>query len=418
MNFLYMSFSAGCIVLFTVLLRTLFKKKLPIELFCGLWWLAMLRALVPFSIPSVYSVYNAKIGIEGWFEKSLDFTLSERIFAERAEAVVSVICMILIFSVAVFSARYFIRVHRCCSNIAENAALVQSAEIRSALKGLKLPMNGIRIRTSDFVDSPVSYGFFQPVIILPKNLATEDKEALQCILLHEGIHIRYLHYIWKIVAVIAVYIHWFNPCMWLLYWYLERDTEIFCDKKAIGILHEDKKELYAKTLINMAIKQRESVAFGNHFVQKGMLKERILMIMHWKRNSLGLLLVSLFLFAGTAAAFATTDISVAMNEENNNRIQVMDVSEEKVCFVGDEEIDMALSYEELKPYLYSGDAEETEKSVAIRGYKYTAQTPAPAVIHVSMEKDGEIYTGILAFSHGEKTAGRTYVGYYCGSLRQ
>ena len=80
----------------------------------------------------------------------------------------------------------------------------------------------------------------------------------------------------------------------------------------------------------------------------------------------------------------------------------MDVSEEKVCFVGDEEIDMALSYEELKPYLYSGDAEETEKSVAIRGYKYTAQTPAPAVIHVSMEKDGEIYTGILAFSHGEK----------------
>ena len=402
MNFLYMSFSAGCIVLFTVLLRTLFKKKLPIELFCGLWWLAMLRALVPFSIPSVYSVYNAKIGIEGWFEKSLDFTLSERIFAERAEAVVSVICMILIFSVAVFSARYFIRVHRCCSNIAENAALVQSAEIRSALKGLKLPMNGIRIKTSDFVDSPVSYGFFQPVIIL----------------LHEGIHIRYLHYIWKIVAVIAVCIHWFNPCMWLLYWYLERDTEIFCDKKAIGILHEDKKELYAKTLINMAIKQRESVVFGNHFVQKGMLKERILMIMHWKRNSLGLLLVSLFLFAGTAAAFATTDISVAINEENNNRIQVMDVSEEKVCFVGDEEIDMALSYEELKPYLYSGDAEETEKSVAIRGYKYTAQTPAPAVIHVSMEKDGEIYTGILAFSHGEKTAGRTYVGYYCGSLRQ
>ena len=103
---------------------------------------------------------------------------------------------------------------------------MQSAEIRSALKGLKLPMNGIRIRTSDFVDSPVSYGFFQPVIILPKNLATEDKEALQCILLHEGIHIRYLHYIWKIVAVIAVCIHWFNPCMWLLYWYLERDTAV------------------------------------------------------------------------------------------------------------------------------------------------------------------------------------------------
>ena len=36
----------------------------------------------------------------------------------------------------------------------------------------------------------------------------------------------------------------------------------------------------------------------------------------------------------------------------------MDVSEERVCFVGNEEIDMALSYEELKPYLY-----ETVKSI-------------------------------------------------------
>lgn len=35
MNFLYMSFSAGCIVLFTVLLRTLFKKKIAHRAF--LW---------------------------------------------------------------------------------------------------------------------------------------------------------------------------------------------------------------------------------------------------------------------------------------------------------------------------------------------------------------------------------------------
>ena len=59
MSFLYMSFSASCIVLFTVILRGLFKRFLPIELFCGLWWLAMIRALVPFSISSNYSIYKA-----------------------------------------------------------------------------------------------------------------------------------------------------------------------------------------------------------------------------------------------------------------------------------------------------------------------------------------------------------------------
>ena len=65
MSFLYMSFSASCIVLFTVILRGLFKRFLPIELFCGLWWLAMIRALVPFSISSNYSIYNMKIALEG-----------------------------------------------------------------------------------------------------------------------------------------------------------------------------------------------------------------------------------------------------------------------------------------------------------------------------------------------------------------
>ena len=418
MVFLYMSFSAGCIVLFTVGLRALFKKKLPIELFCGLWWLAMLRALVPFTIPSDYSIYNGKISIERWLEKSIAFTLSERVFAEQAGVIVSIVCMILILSVAVFAARYFVKAHRYCSEIAEDAAPLQNAEIKAALEGLKLPMKGIRIKTSDFVDSPVSYGFFHPVIILPKNLTIENQETLQCILLHEGVHIRYLHYIWKIMSVLVVCVHWFNPCMWLLYWYMEKDTEIFCDKKVVQLLHEDKKEMYARTLLNMAVKQRESVVFGNRFVQKGMLKERILMIMHGKKNSPGLLLVSLFLFVGTAVVFATTDISVAMNEKNNHQIQVMEVSAEKVCIVDDEEIDMVLSYEELKPYLYSEDAEGSEKSVSIKDYRYTAKTPSPAAIHVSMEKNGKTYTGRLTYSHGEETAGGTYVGYYCGSFHQ
>lgn len=87
MSFLYMSFSASCIVLFTVILRGLFKRFLPIELFCGLWWLAMIRALVPFSISSNYSIYNMKIALEGGLRQILDITLSER---EQTEWIISI----------------------------------------------------------------------------------------------------------------------------------------------------------------------------------------------------------------------------------------------------------------------------------------------------------------------------------------
>lgn len=109
MSFLYMSFSASCIVLFTVILRGLFKRFLPIELFCGLWWLAMLRALVPFSIKSNYSIYNAKIALEGGVRQILNLTLSER---EQTEWIISIgliVCMVLIICISVFFCKIFFK---------------------------------------------------------------------------------------------------------------------------------------------------------------------------------------------------------------------------------------------------------------------------------------------------------------------
>lgn len=266
MSFLYMSFSASCIVLFTVILRGLFKRFLPIELFCGLWWLAMIRALVPFSISSNYSIYNMKIALEGGLRQILDITLSER---EQTEWIISIgliVCTVLIIFISVFFARYFLKMHKYCNDIAENSALIQNLGMEEVFESIKFPVRRIKIKTSAVLDTPVSYGFLNPVIIMPKDLNINDKETLQCILLHECIHIKYMHYLWKIISVVVVCIHWFNPCMWLLYWYMDKDTEIFCDKKVIQILHEDKREMYAKTLVNMALWQNESKVLANNFI--------------------------------------------------------------------------------------------------------------------------------------------------------
>ena len=388
MNYLYMSFSASCIVLFTVILRGLFKRYLPIELFCGLWWLAMLRALVPFSIKSNYSIYNAKIALEGGVRQILNLTLSER---ERTEWIISIgliVCMLLIICISVFFARYF----------------------------LKFPVRKIRIKTSAVLDTPVSYGFLHPVIIMPKDLDINDKDTLKCILLHECIHIKYMHYLWKIVSVVVVCIHWFNPCMWLLYWYMDKDTEIFCDKKVIQILHEDKREMYARTLVNMALWQNESKILANNFIKKSMLKERIVMIMKFKKTSLVMTLASLFIFSSAATAFATTGVSVAMNDSNNDQIQVIEVSDEKICLMSDEVVALDLSYEELEPYISTNSTQRATKSIYIKDYKYKSKTPSPASLKVSMEQDGYTYTGTLTYAYGEKTTSGTYVGYYCGYL--
>lgn len=319
MSFLYMSFSASCIVLFTVILRGLFKRYLANRIILRTMVVGNAQSLSAFSIKSNYSIYNAKIALEGGVRQILNLTLSER---EQTEWIISIgliVCMVLIICISVFFARYFLKMHKYCNDIAENSALIQSLEMEEVFESIKFPVRKIRIKTSAVLDTPVSYGFLRPVIIMPKDLDINDKDTLKYILLHECIHIKYMHYLWKIVSVVVVCIHWFNPCMWLLYWYMDKDTEIFCDKKVVQILHEDKREMYARTLVNMALWQNESKILANNFIKKSMLKERIVMIMKFKKTSLVMTLASLFIFSSAATAFATTGVSVEMNDSNNDK---------------------------------------------------------------------------------------------------
>lgn len=60
--------------------------------------------------------------------------------------------------------------HKYCNDIAENSALIQSLEMEEVFESIKFPVRKIRIKTSAVLDTPVSYGFLRPVIIMPKDL--------------------------------------------------------------------------------------------------------------------------------------------------------------------------------------------------------------------------------------------------------
>lgn len=50
----------------------------------------------------------------------------------------------------------------------------------------------ITVRVSDEIASPLTYGIFFPVILLPKQSDWADKESMKLILEHEAAHIRHL----------------------------------------------------------------------------------------------------------------------------------------------------------------------------------------------------------------------------------
>ena len=58
MSLLQMSFLGTVIILLIVVLRAVLINRLPKKTFLILWWIALIRLLVPFSIKSVTSIYS------------------------------------------------------------------------------------------------------------------------------------------------------------------------------------------------------------------------------------------------------------------------------------------------------------------------------------------------------------------------
>lgn len=98
-------------------------------------------------------------------------------------------------------------------------------------------------------DSPFVYGIFSPCIYLPKDL---NEEELEYMLLHEQIHIRRGDNIYRLLAYLALCIHWFNPLVWAAFSISGKDMEISCDEAVIRKLGSGVKKKYSASLLNMA----------------------------------------------------------------------------------------------------------------------------------------------------------------------
>ena len=143
----------------------------------------------------------------------------------------------------------------------------------------------IVIQLSDRVNTPVTYGIFSPKIILPRTMDLTDHKALRFVLEHEFVHIKCHDNLWKIVALAALCIHWFNPIVWIMQILFNRDLELSCDEKVITSVGAEKRQEYALTLINLA-GNKSGISFLHSSFGKNVIKERIVSIMKYKKTSM------------------------------------------------------------------------------------------------------------------------------------
>ncbi|MDE6677667.1 MAG: M56 family metallopeptidase [Ruminococcus sp.] len=336
MSLLQMSFTGAVLIMVIVVIRAVTIHRLPKKTFSVLWLLVIFRLLLPISVPSPLSIYSL---VNGNNQEVSDTTVvhenkqtifpvvTEKIHNNYvvssvpqelpAESSVSVWTVIWFIGMLLFAVLFSISYIRCKREF-RTAITVKNTFISEWLDTHNLKRK-IEIRQFSGISTPMTYGLFRPVILLPENMDLNDRQNLQYILYHEFVHIRHYDVILKILATTALCVHWFNPFVWVMYILFNRDTELACDECVIKHFGREKRSVYAGMLISMEERKNIFAPFCNNF-SKNAIEERIESIMRIKKKSVLTMALACTLVIGTAGVFATS-VQADKEEESTKTVE-------------------------------------------------------------------------------------------------
>lgn len=262
---LNMSFTASVMIIIIAIFRRCFIHKMPKKTFLVLWGVVILRLLIPFTIPSNFSAYmlfpsiedvsaiqentNLAANPEGFTQFVINTSKTAQNILSNEAFYVSPILIIWMLGLMV-CAFFFLfthlkfRVEYNTSLPAENLFICEWGKKLNTFRK-------IQVRETDKIFAPLTYGILKPIILLPKNLDYSDTNKMQYILMHEFTHIKRFDTLTKWLLAAALCVHWFNPLVWMMYNFANRDIELSCDESVVRTFGELRKSDYAITLISM-----------------------------------------------------------------------------------------------------------------------------------------------------------------------
>lgn len=187
----------------------------------------------------------------------------------------------------------FIYKHLCLKRLLAHFPPTSNKLILKIIKKLCKEENIKRVPTViqiNSLSSPFVFGFFNPTIVLPKNI---KEEQIKIVLLHELQHIKHGHLYIKLLANLVLLLHWWFPIVWYLNTKLMQALEYQVDYNVSKKLSRIEGINYMQSLIEFAklghphYNLISPLSFADN--QK-MLKNRLSAIQNFirKRSKLGL----------------------------------------------------------------------------------------------------------------------------------
>jgi beta-lactamase regulating signal transducer with metallopeptidase domain len=183
------------------------------------------------------------------------------------------------------------------------------------------------LRISDSETGPITWGLFQPVILLPRTAMFWPRERLHAVLLHELAHIRRRDSFAQALSLFVCTLYWPNPLIWLGARALRRDAEMAADDAAL--LAGVKPSTYANELLALAAEFRMRTpavsALSLFMASPSALEARVESVLEPTALRTGVTTMDVIRIAGlsfvAAGAIAVACPSLAQDEQTTQSVE-------------------------------------------------------------------------------------------------
>jgi len=131
-----------------------------------------------------------------------------------------------------------------------------------------------RLLVSGRVEGPVTFGWRDPVVLLPAGILELDPEAQRGIVCHELLHVRRRDWLWALFEEAIRALLWFHPAVWMLLARIALSREQVVDREVVR--RTGSRRAYLEALRAVASRSWQAAVPGLPFFHRGHLRERVI----------------------------------------------------------------------------------------------------------------------------------------------
>lgn len=374
MSFIIESSIVGSILVGLILLiRLLLKEHMKKSIIYYLWFILIIKLLVPFGPESKLSLFNliniiskeeTNLSVNSYnsLNKEVKNNISNIINSSEDNKVYlntesnntistnevennlkeenikfsykEILFIIWIIGVIIITSKILISYFKFKLKISKEYKEYKNYDLKIDINKEREILNinkNIQVRITNEINSPSLCGIVNPKILIPLNMVNNlDNEEMRYIILHELCHYKRKDVLISWLGYIAKTIHWFNPIIYIGLNTMTYDCEAACDEMVLSKLNDKENLKYGNTILNVLhlINIRSTVPGTTSMVtNKKRLKDRIKFIAENKKfNYKTILLGSIAIVILSSVALTNKLTSKNLNLVDSSNIKEVTIS--------------------------------------------------------------------------------------------